>query len=79
MWRYKPIKGTDKHLKEIFIGKCWSYQKRFMFQEVVDCSRLWEVFVAGFAYKEPCDVALEDYEAFFSMIHEGPLVNKVRD
>lgn len=50
-----------------------------MFQEVVDCSRLWEVFVAGFAYKEPCDVALEDYEAFFSMIHEGPLVNKVRD
>ena len=79
LWRYKPIKGTDKHLKEIFIGKCWSYQKKFRFQEAIDCARLWKAFVVGFAYKEPCDVALEDYKEFFSMIHEDPLVNKVRD
>ena len=79
LWRYKPIKGTDKHLKEIFIGKCWSYQRKFRFQEAIDCARLWEAFVVGFAYKEPCDVALEDYKEFFSMIHEDPLVNTVRD
>ena len=35
--------------------------------------------MVGFAYKEPCDVALKDYKEFFSMIHEDPLVNKVRD
>ena len=78
LWRYKLIRGTDKHLKEVFVGKCWLYQKRFTFSESVDCERLWEAFVSGFAYKEPCDVTFEDYKDFFAMIHEGPLVNKVR-
>jgi hypothetical protein len=78
LWRYKPVQGTDKHLKEIFIGKCWEYQRKFKFRESVDCARLWEAFLTGFAYKEPCDVTLEDYKDFFGMIHEEPLVNKVR-
>ena len=77
-WRYKPVRGTDKHLKEIFIGKCWVYQKTFHFKETIDCARLWEAFLTGFAYKEPCDVTLEDYKDFFGMIHENPLVNKVK-
>ena len=77
-WRYKLVSGTDKHLKEMFIGKCWIYQKIFTSQKNVDCTKLWEAFLRGFAYKEPCDVALEDYKDFFDMIHEDPLVNKVR-
>lgn len=77
LWRYKPIRGTDKHLKEILVGKCWEYQRRFKLKKAVDCVRLWEVFLSGFAYKEPCDVTLEDYKDFFDLIQEDPLVNKV--
>ena len=78
LWRFKLVQGTDKHLKQIFIGKCWDHQNRFkLLQKPVDCARLWEAFIAGFAYKEPCDVTLEDYKDFFEMIHEGPLVNRV--
>ena len=76
-WRYKLIKGTDMHLMDIFKGRCWEYQKRFAFKEIVDCTKLWQAFLAGFAYREPCDVTLEDYNSFFNMIHEDPLVNKV--
>ena len=79
LWRYKLVEGTDKHLQEVFVGKCWLYQKRFKFRESVDCDELWEAFLSGFAYKEPCDVTLEDYKNFFGMIHEDPLVNKVRE
>ena len=79
LWRYKLVEGTDKHLQEVFVGKCWLYQKGFKFRESVDCDELWEAFLSGFAYKEPCDVTLEDYKNFFGMIHEDPLVNKVRE
>ena len=76
-WRFTKIQGTDEHLKDIFMGKCWDYQIKFRLEKPVDCSELWEAFLSGFAYKEPCDTTLEDYKKFFEMIHEGPLVNRV--
>lgn len=75
-WRFRYMRGTSIHLKDIFMGKCWDYQNRFRLEEPVECRRLWEAFIAGFSYKEPCDTTLEDYKYFFEMIHEGPLVNK---
>ena len=76
-WRFTKIQGTDEHLKDIFMGKCWDYQIKFRLEKPVDCSELWEAFLSGFAYKEPCDTTLEDYKKFFEMIHEGPLMNRV--
>lgn len=81
-WLYKLTRGTTKHLKGIFIGRCWDYQlkandlKRPTLE--LHCERLWNKFVNAFSYKGPCDVTINDYRPFFEMYTEKSINNKVR-
>ena len=80
-WMFKPVEGTTKHLKEIFIGRCWDFlENRAKYLEnptKLDCQELWKAFLKSFAFKEPCDVKFDDYTSFFKMYDEKPLNDRV--
>ena len=81
-WMFKPVEGTTKHLKEVFIGRCWDFVankgKYLENPTKVDCQKLWKVFRKSFAFKGPCDVTFGDYAPFFNMYDEKPLSDRVR-
>ena len=68
--------GSTKHIKQIFLGRCWSFQQSFHYQK--DCDNLWRLFSRAFANKDPCDVSTEDYEKFFKEAAGSP-IDKVRN
>ena len=76
----KP-RGTTKHIKEIFIGRCWDFQRKpelnHALPTVKDCDRLWMEFHQAFANKDPCKVEQKDYEQFFNSATRGATVKKV--
>ena len=80
-WMYKLVKGTPRHIREIFIGRCWEFlsEKALYVEkpEKLNCSTLWNAFVGSFAHKGPCAASFEDYKAFFNLYHEKPLVDRV--
>ncbi|XP_032229502.2 ADP-ribosyl cyclase/cyclic ADP-ribose hydrolase [Nematostella vectensis] len=80
-WMYKPSKGTSKHIREIFLGRCWYFVQQkdsgLVNPESVNCNELWEAFSKAFAYKKPCNVTEEDYRPFFELYREAPIYNKV--
>ncbi|EDO33931.1 predicted protein [Nematostella vectensis] len=80
-WMYKPSKGTSKHIREIFLGRCWYFVQQkdsgLVNPESVNCNELWEAFSKAFAYKKPCNVTEEDYRPFFELYKEAPIYNKV--
>ena len=67
--------GTTKHLKEIFIGRCWDFQRSQAEQK--DCDNLWKLFSEAFAFKDPCKLTSEDYKPFFNSA-KGTCIDKVR-
>ena len=79
---FKPVEGTTKHLKEIFLGRCWDFlenkAKDLENPTKLDCQELWKVFLKSFAFKEPCEVKFDDYTPFFKMYDEKPLNDRVR-
>jgi len=80
-WLFKPVQGTSPHLKDIFIGRCWDFidnkGKYLQNPGKLDCQKLWKAFLKSFAFKDPCDVTLDDYTHFFNMYEEKPLKDKV--
>ena len=80
-WMFKPVEGTTKHLKEIFIGRCWDFlenkAKYLEYPTKLDCQELWKAFLKSFAFKEPCDVKFDSYTSFFKMYDEKPLNDRV--
>jgi len=80
-WLFKPVQGTSRHLKDIFIGRCWDFidnkAKYLQNPGKLDCQKLWKAFLKSFAFKGPCDVTLDDYTHFFNMYEEKPLKDKV--
>ena len=81
-WMYKLVNGTSRHIKKIFIGRCWDFiLNKGQYLEnpsALDCKALWKTFKKGFAYKDPCAVTDNDYTPFFEMYKEKPLRNRVR-
>jgi len=69
---------TTKHLRELFIGRCYELQFIRQIEEgkEYDCINLWKLFIQAFAYKPPCDVTLEDYKPFLSRLKEEIPVNQ---
>ncbi|XP_013419588.1 ADP-ribosyl cyclase/cyclic ADP-ribose hydrolase 2-like [Lingula anatina] len=60
--------GTNRHIKEIFIGQCWYYTE-YISQSLGEnvqqnCTDLWEKFSRAWMYKDPCNVTMADYEPF---------------
>ena len=60
-----PVGGTTKHLKEIFLGRCWDFQKWKLQEEKKDCDNLWRLFSKSFAFKDSCKLTGKDYEEYF--------------
>lgn len=81
-WMFKLVEGTTKHLKEIFVGRCWDFVenkgKSLENPAKLDCQELWKAFLKSFAFKGPCDVTFDDYTPFFKMYDEKPLNDRVR-
>lgn len=81
-WMFKPVEGTTKHLKEIFVGRCWDFVankgKYLENPTKVDCQKLWKAFLKSFEFKGPCDVTIGDYTPFFNMYDEMPLNDRVK-
>lgn len=81
-WMFKPVEGSTKHLKEIFVGRCWDFlENKGKYLEnptKLDCQEMWKAFLKSFAFKEPCDVKFDDYTPFFKMYDEKPLNDRVR-
>lgn len=81
-WMFKPVEGSTKHLKEIFVGRCWDFVankgKYLKNPSKVDCQKLWKAFFKAFAFKRPCDVTFGDYTAFFKLYDEEPLSDRVK-
>ena len=80
-WMYKPTKGTTKHIREIFLGRCWDFVQNknanLLQPENINCDRLWASFFKAFAYKNPCQAKRDDYQDFFNQIQEKQLIDKV--
>ncbi|XP_022779187.1 ADP-ribosyl cyclase/cyclic ADP-ribose hydrolase-like isoform X2 [Stylophora pistillata] len=61
--------GSDRHLKEIVLGRCWDFQRQKVYAvNAKNCSQLWETFSKAFAYKDPCATNFSDYEPFFDEV-----------
>ena len=80
-WMYKLVKGSPRHMKEIFIGRCWDFLRkkaRYVDRpEKLDCNVLWDAFLRSFAHKRPCAVSGGDYKHFFDLYQEKPLIDRV--
>ena len=67
--------GTTPGLKEVFIGRCWQYQSISEHNKLpelkvnLNCTKLWLAFYNSFAFKDPCDVGVDDYKPFFDLLH----------
>ncbi|XP_070539363.1 ADP-ribosyl cyclase/cyclic ADP-ribose hydrolase-like [Ptychodera flava] len=65
--------GTPPEIKDIVIGRCEDFKKGYV-NPLVDtetlkdrnCTELWELFYKTFAYREPCDVIMDDYDEFIT-------------
>ncbi|XP_031567079.1 ADP-ribosyl cyclase/cyclic ADP-ribose hydrolase-like isoform X2 [Actinia tenebrosa] len=80
-WMYKPTKGTTRHLREIFLGRCWDFVENknanLVEPENINCDVLLTSFLKAFSYKSPCEVKKEDYRDFFNHFREKQLIDKV--
>ena len=79
-WFQHPAEGTTKHIKELFIGRCFEYQlKRANHNdEEINCYKIWSLFHRAFAYKGPCDVTAKQYLPFLIAVEEDIPKDKVR-
>ena len=61
--------GSTKHLKEIVLGRCWDFQRLKVHDgSTKNCSKIWETFYRGFAYKDPCNITCADYKPYFDEV-----------
>ena len=79
--------GTTKHLKEIFLGRCYEYQELLRFHSDMkasagkkDCAKLFMTFEAAFEEPTNCSTNYAGYfDRFFTEANPGLTPNnKVR-
>ena len=75
--KLSSLSGSNLHLKEIFLGRCWDYRLQKTSKSLKNCTEIWSVFYGGFAYKDPCSLNFSDYEPYFTAVGGGDIVNKV--
>ena len=61
-------KGTTPHIKDVFIGRCYTYQTNQKIIGSLNCTELWLAFKGSFAHKDPHEVKIEDYDYFFALL-----------
>jgi len=65
--------GTTRHLRDVFIGRCWQYQANQMKNQKkvlnINCRELWNAFTVEFAHRDPCSSNSSlKYSKFFSLL-----------
>ncbi|KAI8497934.1 GPI inositol deacylase [Branchiostoma belcheri] len=58
--------GTTLHLEEIFLGRCWDFQRLWKVSPDINCTGLWDKFFHAFSNRDPCDQKPSYYDDFFS-------------
>ena len=71
--------GTTRHIKEIFLGRCYEYQYKngVLEENEWNCEKLWQLFFKAFGFKKPCDVTAADYKELLDSIDESIPRDKV--
>ncbi|XP_077999981.1 ADP-ribosyl cyclase/cyclic ADP-ribose hydrolase-like [Glandiceps talaboti] len=72
--------GTPLEFRELFIGRCIDFTSggvnpNLDLEQLRDknCTKLWELLFSAFAYREPCDVTVQNYEPFMkAAAHDYP-------
>ena len=76
--------STTEHFQEIFVGRCWEYQKFNIKKLQLDqgqgqstkwveknCSRLWEALLQSIHSKPSCEILPSDYKQYFNLANPG--------
>ena len=72
-------KGSTPRIKEIVVGRCYDYQyKKFNTTTWKNCSKIWDAFHGGFAYKNPCNLKFADFKPYFHEVGMSEIRHKVR-
>lgn len=73
-------KGSTPRIKEMVVGRCYDYQyKKFGSNTTTwkNCSKIWDAFHGGFAYKNPCNLTFADFKPYFHEVGMPEIHNKV--
>lgn len=72
--------GTTDNLEQIFVGRCWEYQRvvnpQAFKQGTKNCTLLYQSFISAFRDKDHCDVRLENYRNFTKAASHPIEINK---
>ncbi|XP_035424886.1 ADP-ribosyl cyclase/cyclic ADP-ribose hydrolase 1 isoform X1 [Cygnus atratus] len=62
-------RGTTRSLREIVLGRCYSYlaERHPALGRDTDCLKIWESFKYAFIYKNPCNTTAEDYQPLMEL------------
>jgi ADP-ribosyl cyclase 1 len=73
--------GTTKNLKEIFMGRCYSFlnlrqgSNCHIDPKNYNCTKIWQTFEAASTGKTPCNIHVNDYENFLNLVNHSIPVN----
>uniref|UniRef100_W5MUE2 ADP-ribosyl cyclase/cyclic ADP-ribose hydrolase n=1 Tax=Lepisosteus oculatus TaxID=7918 RepID=W5MUE2_LEPOC len=70
-------KGTTQNIKEIIIGRCYSYVKIVHPSSRYNCEEIWRDFQDAVLNKGPCNVHVEDYDKLFQTAKQTLPCNKL--
>ncbi|XP_007496761.2 ADP-ribosyl cyclase/cyclic ADP-ribose hydrolase 1 isoform X1 [Monodelphis domestica] len=68
--------GTTHNLKEIILGRCFTYIRMVNPGLRKDCLKIWETFENAFISKNPCNITEQDYQPLMELAAHPILCNK---
>ena len=75
--RLKASNGTTKNIEAIFKGRCYYFLNlRHSINcdinlDVYNCSKIWKAFESAVVGKVPCNIKMEDYQYFLSLVNHS--------
>ncbi|XP_031444262.1 ADP-ribosyl cyclase/cyclic ADP-ribose hydrolase 1-like isoform X2 [Phasianus colchicus] len=71
-------RGTTRNLREIVLGRCYSYlaEGRVELGRDKDCLKIWESLKAAFIHKNPCNATTKDYQPLMELASHPVPCNK---
>ncbi|XP_020848617.1 ADP-ribosyl cyclase/cyclic ADP-ribose hydrolase 1 [Phascolarctos cinereus] len=69
-------RGSTDNLKEIMLGRCFTYIRTVNPELRKDCLKIWETFKNAFISKNPCNITEQDYQPLMELAAQPILCNK---
>ncbi|XP_027692352.1 ADP-ribosyl cyclase/cyclic ADP-ribose hydrolase 1 isoform X1 [Vombatus ursinus] len=69
-------RGSTDNLKEIMLGRCFTYTEMVNPELRKDCLKIWETFKNAFISKNPCNITEQDYQPLMELAAHPILCNK---